>query len=65
MAQRFLEAAFIASSTGNFKFQNVEKRDTEKSYVSEWVNSLYGVNINGGKTKNISMKVRKICLTKS
>lgn len=51
MAQRFSEAAFIASSTGNFKFQNVEKRDTEKSYVSEWVNSLYGVNINGGKDK--------------
>ena len=46
MAQRFSEAAFIASSTGNFKFQNVEKRDTEKSYVSEWVNSLYGVNKN-------------------
>lgn len=41
---RFSEAAFIASSTGSFKFQNVEKRDTEKSYVSEWVNSLYGVN---------------------
>lgn len=51
MAQRFSEAAFIASSTGNFKFQNVEKRDTEKSYVSEWVNSLYGVNINGEKDK--------------
>lgn len=39
---RFSEAAFIASSAGNFKFQNVEKRDTEKSYVSEWVNSLFG-----------------------
>lgn len=49
MAQRFSEAAFIASSTGNFKFQNVEKRDTEKSYVSEWVNSLYGVNKNEKK----------------
>jgi hypothetical protein len=51
MAQRFSEAAFIASSTGNFKFQNVEKRDTEKSYVSEWVNSLYGVNVNEKKDK--------------
>lgn len=53
MAQRFSEAAFIASSTGNFKFQNVEKRDTEKSYVSEWVNSLYGVNLNKNEKKHI------------
>ena len=47
---RFSEASFIACSTGNFKFQNVEKRDTEKSYVSEWVNSLFGKNIEEKKT---------------